>query len=63
MGEILGWATLAPTAPIESQPDPSADFDIDKLYDKTSLELYWNVKTHYEKAKRAFFDHVHKQNL
>jgi hypothetical protein len=63
MEEILGWATLTASAPIESKPDPAADFDVDKLYDKTSLELYWNAKTYYERTKKAFFDYVHKQNL
>lgn len=63
MGEILGWAILAPTAAIEPTADTSADFDVDKLYDKTSLAIYWNVKIHYEKARRAFFDYVRKQNI
>jgi hypothetical protein len=63
MGEILGWVTLAPAAAIEPIVDTTADFDVDKLYDKTSLSIYWNAKTHYEKSKRAFFDYVHKQNL
>jgi len=62
MGEILGWATLAPSATLEPERDPATDFDLEKLYDKTSLTLYWNTKIHYEKAKRAFFDYVRKQN-
>ena len=36
-------------------PSGDADPDFEKLYDRISLQLYWNAKVRYLKAKRAFF--------
>lgn len=63
MGEILGWATLRPAESVEAQPDAVPELDADELYDRLSLKLYWNAKSHYLDRKRAFFDYVRRQNL
>ncbi|MHC4957927.1 MAG: hypothetical protein ACYTGN_06085 [Planctomycetota bacterium] len=62
MGPILGWVTLR-AAPTLSEPAPLPDFDADRLYDRTSLRLYWNAKHHYAKCKREFFDYVRRQRI
>jgi hypothetical protein len=63
LGPILGWAKVIYTRPPEPLPDPTANADWDKLYDRISQQLYWNAKSHYEKCKRAFFDYVRQQNI
>ena len=62
LGDILGWAKIVPTPGIDPKIDP-AGIDVDKLYDRISLQLYWNAKAHYRKCKRAFFDHVRRSNI
>lgn len=63
LGNVLGWAEIVYTSPQVPEPEPDGGIDVDKLYDQTSLHLYWNAKTHYLKSKRAFFDHVRRQNV
>lgn len=62
LGEILGWATIRFSPTVTPQADSVTDLDTDKLYDTTSLHLYWNAKRHYEKCKREFFEHARRQN-
>lgn len=63
LGPILGWAKVIPTTPPAVDPVGYVPLDVDKLYDETSLHLYWNEKARYEKCKRAFFDYVRRQNI
>lgn len=63
LGDILGWAKITYTSPVAPMQDPAADFDVNKLYDTTSLHLYWNTKIHYQKCKQAFFDYVRRHNI
>lgn len=63
LGSLLGWATVVPTSTVVPELDRGASVDVDQLYDQTSLHLYWNAKAHYERCKRAFFDHVRRQNI
>jgi len=60
LGDILGWAKVIPTPQLEAGPDPTNDFDVDAVYDRVQLRLYWNAKMHYEKCKREFFDYARK---
>ena len=64
LGDILGWAKITYTSPpVTPMQDPAADFDVNKLYDTTSMHLYWNAKNHYQKCKQAFFDYVRRRNI
>lgn len=63
LGEIHGWATVVPSGALEVDPDFGPDLDAEELYDRLSLELYWNARSHYHTCKRAFFDYVRRQNI
>jgi hypothetical protein len=54
----LGWARLVPAPSPAAGPDPTAFFDIDKLFDSVSLGLYQNAKAYYERCRKAFFDYA-----
>lgn len=61
MGPILGRVRLRSSAsPVFEEHDPAASFDVDRLYDQTSLALYWNAKVQYLRAKQAFFEYARK---
>jgi|GEM_PF-6859979 len=61
LGKILGWAKLAGISrPLPDAADPTAEFDVDSVYDRIQLQLYWNAKNYYEKWKKDFFDYVRR---
>lgn len=59
LGPILGWIHITSrSSPVGEPRDPTAELDLDDLYDRTSLELYWNAKREYLDARKAFFEYA-----
>jgi hypothetical protein len=63
LGDILGWVTFKPWSPEIAEYDECPEIDALQMADNISLHLYWNVKLHFEKCKRAFFDYVRNKNI
>lgn len=65
LGETLGWAIISSSMPFANRvavEDQEIEMDIDRLFEKTSINLFRNVRSHYLKSKRAFFDYVQRDN-
>jgi hypothetical protein len=60
LGHILGFAKIIYTQSITPEPEPDMSIEFDKLYDQTSLRLYWNVKKNFDKSKKDFLDFSHR---
>ncbi len=61
LGPDLGWALVGSTEAPTALSDTFAGFDMDKLYGRMSLELFWRRKREYREARAALLDHVRRK--
>jgi hypothetical protein len=63
LGPILGWVELrGRSAPI---PEGEAEAlpDVDAMFDRISMELYWRAKNRYSECKKALDDYVDRRKM